>query len=252
MKRPRNSPKKPPQQQPRKPPIMPPSQPSTPSDPTAKLIVIEGGDGAGKQTQSQALVARLQAKGYRAERIAFPCYETNIAGGLIKRLLHGEFGSVSALAPELRMLMFAADRFETLPRIQQAQAQNDVVVIDRYVGSNAVYQGALLPEDEFEPFARMVFDFELKILPRPDLTVFLNAAPEASRSMAEARAELDAYEANRDLQAAVAGRYARLAAWQLGGPWAQVDVMAAADGYRAIDVIADDVWQAVQSACNLS
>ncbi len=215
----------------------------------AKLIVIEGGDGAGKQTQSQALVQRLQDQGRRAARVAFPRYENNIAGSIIARLLRGEFGSVGALAPEIRMLMFAADRFETLPLIQRALAENDVVVIDRYVGSNAVYQGALLPESDFEPFARMVFEFELKILPKPDLTIFLNAAPEASRSMAEARAELDAYEANRDLQAAVAGRYARLAAWQLGGPWAQIDVMADAGGYRPIEAIASDVLQAVKGAC---
>lgn len=218
----------------------------------AKLIVIEGGDGAGKQTQSQALVTRFQANGQRAARIAFPRYQANIAGNVIARMLKDEFGSVGALAPELRMLLFAADRFESLPVIQRAMSDHDVLVIDRYIGSNAVYQGALLPEADFEPFARMVFDFELKILPRPDLTIFLNATAEASRSMAEARAELDAYEANRDLQAAVAGRYARLAAWQLGGPWRQVDVMADAGRYRSIETIADDVWQAVQEACHFT
>ncbi len=229
---------------------MPASSPPRHTKPNhAKLIVIEGGDGAGKQTQSQALVARLQAAGLRAQRIAFPQYETNIAGGIIARVLRGEFGSVGALAPELRMLMFAADRFESLPLIQQTMQAQDVVVIDRYVGSNAVYQGALLPDRDFEPFARMVYDFELKVLPRPDLTIFLNATPEASRSMAEARAELDAYEANRDLQAAVAGRYSRLAEWQLGGPWAQVEVMAETGAYRSIEVIAGDVWQVAKGVC---
>ncbi len=226
---------------------------NSPADPScAKLIVIEGGDGAGKQTQSQALVARLQAEGLSAQRIAFPCYEANIAGGIILRMLRGEFGSAGALAPEIRMLMFAADRFETLPALRQAMADNDAVVIDRYVASNAVYQGALLPEADFEPFAQQVFDFEFKLLPRPDLAIFLNAAPEASRSMAEARAELDAFEANSDLQAAVALRYARLMALGLGGPWAEVQVMAASGQYRAIEAIADDVWQAVASTCDLA
>lgn len=219
---------------------------------TAKLIVIEGGDGAGKQTQSLALVDRLQGAGYRAERIAFPRYETNIAGGIIARMLKGEFGSVGALAPEIRMLMFAADRFETLPELTRAMAENEVVVIDRYVASNAVYQGAFLPDAAFDDFAAQVLDFEFKLLPRPDLAVFLNAAPEASRSMAEARAELDAFEANRDLQTAVGLRYARLMALGLGGPWAQVQVMAESGGYRAIGAIAADVWQAAKNACGLN
>lgn len=56
-----------------------------------KLIVIEGVDGSGKETQSRQLLARLQFNGIPAKRITFPNY-TSQSSGPIKMYLAGEFG----------------------------------------------------------------------------------------------------------------------------------------------------------------
>ena len=39
-----------------------------------KLIVLEGLDGSGKETQSKLLVDRLNKEGYKAIRVSFPNY----------------------------------------------------------------------------------------------------------------------------------------------------------------------------------
>ena len=41
-----------------------------------KLIVIEGTDCSGKETQTRLLVDRLNREGIRAERLAYPDYDT--------------------------------------------------------------------------------------------------------------------------------------------------------------------------------
>ena len=58
-----------------------------------KLIVIEGSDGSGKQTQSQMLVDALnQSMGSNfAQLIDFPDYESK-TGQLVTAMLSGEFG----------------------------------------------------------------------------------------------------------------------------------------------------------------
>ena len=57
-----------------------------------KLIVIEGLDSSGKETQSRLLLEVLRKKGYKTERFEFPNYESN-SSALVKMYLSGEFGS---------------------------------------------------------------------------------------------------------------------------------------------------------------
>ena len=44
------------------------------------IIAFEGGDGAGKGTQTKELLLALRARGFRADTLAFPDYEANTAG----------------------------------------------------------------------------------------------------------------------------------------------------------------------------
>ena len=52
---------------------------------TGKLIVIEGTDGSGKTTQTEALLRRLKQEGVEAESLRFPQYEKNLLD-IVKRL----------------------------------------------------------------------------------------------------------------------------------------------------------------------
>ena len=56
-----------------------------------KLVVIEGVDSSGKQTQTERLYERLVSDGKNVEKIVFPNYESDTSS-LVKMYLGGEFG----------------------------------------------------------------------------------------------------------------------------------------------------------------
>ena len=57
------------------------------------LIILEGGDGSGKATQTKRLVERLQEEGHRVCSVSFPNYESDasmpikmyLSGNLVQR-----------------------------------------------------------------------------------------------------------------------------------------------------------------------
>lgn len=57
-----------------------------------KLIIIEGTDGSGKQTQTNLLYENLLNLGYKVVKISFPNYKSN-ASFPVKMYLAGEFGA---------------------------------------------------------------------------------------------------------------------------------------------------------------
>ena len=79
---------------------------------TGKLIIIEGTDGSGKQTQSELLAKRLSEKigENNVKKISFPNYESK-ASEPVKMYLSGEFGetadSVNAYAASV---LYSVDR----------------------------------------------------------------------------------------------------------------------------------------------
>ncbi len=56
-----------------------------------KLIVIEGVDGSGKQTQSEKLYRTLLNKGLKVMKVDFPDYQSE-SSSLVKMYLRGDFG----------------------------------------------------------------------------------------------------------------------------------------------------------------
>ena len=56
-----------------------------------KLIIIEGGDGSGKATQTAMLVERLAAEGRPVRSVSFPDYDSD-SSALVKMYLRGDFG----------------------------------------------------------------------------------------------------------------------------------------------------------------
>src|SRR5688572_17228627 len=98
-----------------------------------RLIVIEGTDGSGKTTQTEALLRRLKSEGINAESLRFPQYEKNLFGKLIRESLDGLHGDFIALDPKITSVLYACDRFETMPKIRAWLEEGRVVVLDRYV-----------------------------------------------------------------------------------------------------------------------
>jgi dTMP kinase len=104
-----------------------------------KIIAFEGIDGTGKTVQLQRLYERLTANGrFRVKTLSFPMYDT-FFGSECGRLLSGS-GGVRANEVDQRSmaLWYALDRFEAFRDFDYSDA--DVLLINRYLLSNAVYQ----------------------------------------------------------------------------------------------------------------
>src|SRR5436305_7105794 len=111
------------------------------------LLALEGIDGAGKGTQAAQVVARAEAGGRTVASFSFPTYDGNPFSRAVADYLNGEFGTADEVHPELAALLYAGDRFHARPQLVAAIAERDLVVCDRYVGSNAAHQGAKLEGD---------------------------------------------------------------------------------------------------------
>ena len=110
----------------------------------ATLIAIEGIDGAGKGTQAGRLVNALRETGLRVDSLQFPRYSATTFGSAIGDFLNGRFGSLNDVHPQLAAVLYAGDRFESRELLLRMMEANDVVVLDRFVGSNLAHQSAKL------------------------------------------------------------------------------------------------------------
>ncbi len=150
-----------------------------------KLIVIEGVDASGKQTQTELLFQRLS----NAKRVSFPDYESQ-SSALVKMYLNGDFGThADDVSPEIASVFFACDRYASFKqKWGQYYEQGGVVLADRYVTSNLIHQTCKIEEEERrQQFISWLEEFEYGLmgLPKPDLVVFLDMPPEyAARLMA--------------------------------------------------------------------
>jgi dTMP kinase len=143
---------------------------------SGKLIVLDGGDGAGKATQVALLVKQLLADGHKVETLDFPQYTQNTFGALIRECLDGKRGDFMATDARIASTLYAADRFESKPRLEQWLEEGKIVVLDRYVSSNMMHQGAKIQnEGELEAFLGWLDHMEHGVfgLPRPDVILYL-------------------------------------------------------------------------------
>ena len=103
-----------------------------------KFITLEGGEGAGKSTQAQALAEALKARG-------IDCLVTREPGGspgaeAIRAMVLE--GGDERWAPRSEALLFAAARADHLERtILPALEEGQWVICDRFADSSLAYQG---------------------------------------------------------------------------------------------------------------
>ena len=172
------------------------------------LIVIEGVDGSGKQTQSELLQERLEQSGKHVRKLAFPNYQGETSA-LVKMYLGGKFGeNPNDINPYAASVFYAADRIGSFLSDWRKDYESDgVILCDRYTTSNAVHQSCKLEGDERDAYLDWLFDFEYNLvgLPKPDLVIFLNMPPEFGRELTKNRAnkitgtmEKDIHEKNSD------------------------------------------------------
>lgn len=154
------------------------------------LIVIEGTDGSGKETQARLLCQALEKKGLSVNFLSFPCYGTP-ACAPVEMYLGGKFGKKPEdVSPYAASVMYAIDRYASFKTKWAATYEKgEIFVADRYTTSNAVHQAAKLPPEEQAAYLKWLYDIEYnKIgIPSPDLVVYLDLTPEASGKMLKER-----------------------------------------------------------------
>ena len=190
------------------------------------LIVVEGLDGAGKRTLSAGLVEAWRAEGARVATLAFPRYGRSIHADLGAEALRGQHGD-TASSVEAMALLWALDRRDAADELRKLLAANDIVLLDRYVASNAAYGAARMHAGGDGEFVGWIenLEFDRLGLPRPDLQLYLDVPVALAEQRARAReAEdvsrtLDAYEKDSGLQARTGEVYRELAAADWNSPW---------------------------------
>ena len=168
----------------------------------ATLIAIEGIDGAGKGTQAARLVASLREQGLRVDSLQFPRYGATTFGAAIGDFLNGRFGALNEVHPQLAAVLYAGDRYESRSLLLHMMANNDVVVLDRFVGSNLAHQSAKLEGHERTALVEWIekIEFEVFQLPRPTLTILIDMSSQMSRELVSRKQARDYTDQEADLQ----------------------------------------------------
>lgn len=211
-----------------------------------RLIVIEGLDGAGKRTLTGGITAELTARGATVATAAFPRYTEDVHAELVAEALDGGHGDLGGSVHGMAVL-YALDRRGAAERLRADIAAHDVVLLDRYVASNAAYGAARLRERADGDFVSWVRELEIERfgLPRPDLQILLQVSTALAADRAEHRERTesdrkrDRFESDESLQQRCAEVYAALADAGWWSPWRVVDGAAEADFGALVDGILD-------------
>lgn len=167
------------------------------------LIVFEGVDASGKQTQCEAYYNYLKEKGLDVLRISFPDYESP-SSSLVKMYLGGEFGeNANDISPYAASSFYAVDRYASYKtKWGKYLSDGKIILADRYVTSNMIHQAAKLENiEEKDAFLQWVYDFEYEKmgLPKPDAVLFLDMPPHFAMELMAKRANKITNEAEKDI-----------------------------------------------------
>ncbi|MEO7125823.1 MAG: dTMP kinase [Nakamurella sp.] len=192
-----------------------------------RLVVVEGLDGSGKATLTRRLTERWRASGQSVATLAFPRYGESVYADLVRDVLYGRLGDLTQSVYGAALL-FALDRRGAADQLRDLLRANDIVLLDRYIASNAAYGSARLgAPDQPTDFPAWVRELEVDRfrIPAPDHQLLLATPTEVSAGRARERAAddadraLDRFEKDHALQRRTAQMYAQLAAQRYLSEW---------------------------------
>ena len=174
-----------------------------------KLIVIEGTDCSGKETQTNLLIEKLRDKDIKVDNFSFPNYNSptgKIVGGpyLGKDYISDTYfeEGPTQVDPKVASLYYAADRKYNISKIIFLLENGYNVILDRYIYSNMAHQGGKIFDDKernsiYNWLEKLEFD--LLELPKPDIAIFLHMPTNYSQVLkAERNEKPDGHEQDID------------------------------------------------------
>jgi dTMP kinase len=208
-----------------------------------KLVVLEGGDAAGKSTQTKLLMARVEEGSTKV--FNFPRYHLPV-GKIIRKALIGDFGDFRNLNPYLSSMPYTLDRISARAEMETALSQADVIC-NRYTPSNVAFQAAKFDRAERKEFIEFLekLEYEEFCIPEPDLVIFLDVPLDIALRQLESRGEeKDQHEMDIRYQEEVASVYRQLSK-ERNPRW--VLIHCAHGGImRTPEEIHEDVWREYQ------
>ena len=168
------------------------------------FITLEGGDGAGKSTQSALLTQWLESIGHTVLVTREPG-GTDLGLELREMVLHRR----GEIAPRAEALIYAADRAHHIATVvRPALERGDIVVQDRYIDSSVAYQGAGRALEGVRELSLWATESLL-----PDVTVLLDLHEDEGQDRLAGRTKYDRLEAEKaDFHARVRQEYLAIAA----------------------------------------
>ena len=178
------------------------------------LIVFEGLDASGKETQSKLLKHWLDRKKISSIVIHSPNTKTPV-GQAFEKYLYEEF----KMERDAVFLICACDVIINKPIIEKANKEDKVVVADRYITSTIAYQGA----NGF-PFEKSLKIVETMEFPKADIIIYIDISPETSMKRKQREKEkLDKHEKNKEFLTKVKDFYMKEIRESVLGEWFVVD-----------------------------
>lgn len=161
----------------------------------SKIVVVEGPDRVGKQTQTNLLKEHIEKLGQRASIVEVPI-RSAVTYRIIYWMLHN--GLAKKLPKTFQVLQFINRKIFELFTLPKMEEYNDVIILDRWSLSTIVYGGAEGVSQAFTVgLSKWLID--------PDHTIILlgQSFPHEAE---------DAYEADSELQQKVRVGYGTWAA----------------------------------------
>lgn len=215
----------------------------------ALIVNIEGNDGSGKGVQFDLLQKRLESISKKVFARSFPDLDSE-TGQEIDAILHGKKQS----DPYEMAALYAKNRLDHLPEILAAIGSGAVLLFDRYVASNIVFQTERVEgEAKKMSMTHWITDMEYRWngMPEPDLTVVLAVEPKVARLNMLGRdprantERLDIIEKDTALQERAVAAYDDLCLAN-PGTYQRVDCVDARLGrMRDKEVIHAEIWSLV-------
>ena len=173
-----------------------------------KIIVIEGTDCSGKETQSRLLEEELLKLNKKCISFSFPMYDTptgKIIGGplLGKKEIGQSYFKENPVEvdPYVVCLYYAADRKYNMAMIEKYLKEDYYVILDRYTTSNLAHQGSKIKDkdDRFNMYQWIdKLEYWLLGLPKPDKTIFLHMPYEYTLELQKNRNDIDVVEKSEE------------------------------------------------------